>query len=387
MPLRARARALGAALLALAGVLAVAPPVSAAPEGVAASGSLRGAEYVALGDSYAAGYGLPDPTGKPIPACGQSSRDYPHRVAERLGLRLTDVSCATATTADVRRRSPAGAPAQLEALGPSTRVVTLTIGGNDSGLFSQAFTCLALTRTGPVIAGTDAASCRSQLVRNGVDSLRRTVEGTIAADLATTIRAVRRAAPNAALVLVGYPTIFPDAAHTPSGGCFRPAITGSFLTGTYPENAFPFTDVDVAYFAGVQAALDATTARVAREAGVPYVSMLAASAAHSPCATRGAWVNGMHFRSPEDVQQVDLDPGALHPNEAGAAALADAAASGIQQAVRPTPTPSPSATAGARSAAPQPLLLGLGVAVAVVLLGVAAAAAIAVLGRRRLRRR
>ena len=56
--------------------------------------------YVALGDSYASGYGLPEATGEPVSGCGQSRLDYPHLLARELALPLTDVTCAGATTSD-----------------------------------------------------------------------------------------------------------------------------------------------------------------------------------------------------------------------------------------------------------------------------------------------
>lgn len=311
------------AFIALSGAgLAAASPAASAPP--------PGSAYVALGDSYAAGYGLPDPTGKPVAACGQSAQDYPHRVAAALGLQLTDVSCASATTADLRAGSSQGAPPQVSALGASTRTVTLTIGGNDSGLFSRAFSCVALTADGPVIAGNDVPDCRSRFVQNGVDTLQQEVDGTIRTAIGTAVSAIRSAAPNAVVVVVGYPTIFPGPAHTPPGGCFVPAITASTLSGNFLENSFPFTDTDVRYFHDLQVSLDAATRSATLQQGATYVSMLETTAAHSACANGTPYVNGLHLTPGRDVEHIELDPGALHPNAAGAAALATAAEQGIR---------------------------------------------------------
>ena len=359
IPLNRLIRALSAtafAALAGAGVAAASPAASSPPSG---------SSYVALGDSYAAGYGLPGLTKRPVAACGQSAQDYPHRVATALGLQLTDVSCATATTADLLARSGQGAPAQISALGATTRTVTLTIGGNDSDLFSQAFSCVALTADGPVIAGKDVPDCRSSFVQNGVDTLQRTVDTTIRADIGSSLRAIRAAAPNAVIVVVGYPTIFPDPANTPADGCFVPAITAGTLTGSYPDSSFPFTDTDVRYFHDLQVTLDAATRSAALQQGVTYVPMHDAPAAHSACATAEPYVNGLHLTSGKDVEHVELDPGALHPNAAGAAALATAAEDGIrtanaQRAAAEAPKP-----AAASSEEPPWLLWGtIGVVVA-----------------------
>ncbi|WP_216074289.1 hypothetical protein, partial [Acinetobacter baumannii] len=71
----------GAALLLTTPTAAVAAPPT------------EGLQYVALGDSYAAGYGILPSTGLPVPGCDQGQQNYPHQVAAALGLQLTDVTC------------------------------------------------------------------------------------------------------------------------------------------------------------------------------------------------------------------------------------------------------------------------------------------------------
>src|ERR1051325_8659291 len=56
----------------------------------------RAANYVALGDSYAAGPLIPNPL-LPL-GCLKSSNNYPHLAAPVLGLSLKDPSCSGATT-------------------------------------------------------------------------------------------------------------------------------------------------------------------------------------------------------------------------------------------------------------------------------------------------
>ena len=89
--------------------------------------------YVALGSSMAAGPGIrPSADGAPFRA-GRSARNYPHLVAERLGLDLVDVTYSGATTASVLTDPQNGAPPQADALDASEDLVTVTIGGNDVG--------------------------------------------------------------------------------------------------------------------------------------------------------------------------------------------------------------------------------------------------------------
>src|SRR5215218_8969595 len=91
--------------------------------------------YVALGDSYSAASGLlpPDPTA-PL-ECLRSVLDYPHVVAAATGAQLTDVTCGAADTGDYRESQYDGVAPQLDAVTRTTQLVTMTIGGNDSGVF------------------------------------------------------------------------------------------------------------------------------------------------------------------------------------------------------------------------------------------------------------
>ncbi|KQO64869.1 SGNH/GDSL hydrolase family protein [Curtobacterium sp. Leaf261] len=301
-------------------------PASAAADTTRAVGTSRarlpvGSEYVALGDSYAAGYGLPKQTKLPVAACGQSADDYPHRLAKRFDLDLTDVSCAGATTANVVSRSQAGAPPQIRALGPDTRLVTISIGGNDADLFGTASACLALSATGPVFSGRDAANCRSTLVRDGVDTLAAKIDGPVSRGIVRALRAITKRAPDAEVVVVGYPAIFPDRANTPKHGCFRSALDAASIAGDFPSDSFPFTTTDTAYLNGVQARLDAVTEAAATDAGATYVSTFTTTEARSACATKRALVAGVTLSASTGMREVDLEPGALHPNAAGVAYL------------------------------------------------------------------
>src|SRR5947208_9857129 len=67
----------------------------------------------------------------------RSGRNYPHQLAEALGLRLIDATVSGATTENVlrtRQKTLLGSvPPQLEELVPEAALVTITIGGNDLG--------------------------------------------------------------------------------------------------------------------------------------------------------------------------------------------------------------------------------------------------------------
>src|SRR6478672_12555721 len=117
----------------LAGAATVAAVVASTPSQAATTG-LR---YVALGDSYSAASGVlpPDPSS---PLCARSTANYPHVIAHRTGARLRDVTCGAAETKDFFSSQYPGVAPQLDALGRRTRLVTLTIGGNDNNTFVGA---------------------------------------------------------------------------------------------------------------------------------------------------------------------------------------------------------------------------------------------------------
>src|SRR5689334_24494241 len=92
----------------------------------------RAANYVALGDSYAAGPLIPNPL-LPL-GCLKSSNNYAHLAAPGIGLTLRDATCSGAETEDMtnpQNVEPDGPnPPQFNSLDANTTVVSVTIGGN-----------------------------------------------------------------------------------------------------------------------------------------------------------------------------------------------------------------------------------------------------------------
>jgi lysophospholipase L1-like esterase len=235
----------------------------ATPEGDLALASPH--RYVALGDSFTAAPLVPQTeleTG-----CFRSDGNYPSLLADALGLRLTDVSCAGASTRHlVRRQSTvreATAPPQLRVLDDRTDLVTLGIGGNDFGLFSGLVqACLQLRSSDPTGAPCATSSLGERLVSR-IPSIGRNVERAL--------ERIERRAPNARVILVGYPRIAPA-----DGACPR---------------ELPFADGDVTFGDRVLRELDAALRGAADAAGVEYLDLYTASAGHDVCSPR-PWVNG-----------------------------------------------------------------------------------------------
>src|SRR3954452_17700669 len=103
-------------------VLAVAPATA------------RAADWVGLGDSYAAGPLIPNQSLSPL-GCLRSDHNY-FRLSVPASASRTDVSCSGAKTTHMTASQSTDAgtnPPQFNALSTATKVVTLQIGGNDIG--------------------------------------------------------------------------------------------------------------------------------------------------------------------------------------------------------------------------------------------------------------
>src|SRR4029450_5123921 len=116
-----------ATIIALAGFATVGAPTAAA-------GSTGTLQYVALGDSYAAGIGAP-PYVSSSDGCLQSNKGYPALLDPKGRIDLqANATCPGATTTYVRENLP-------PELNEDTQLVTLTVGANDLGLLRVLAAC------------------------------------------------------------------------------------------------------------------------------------------------------------------------------------------------------------------------------------------------------
>ncbi|MGA5131301.1 SGNH/GDSL hydrolase family protein [Streptomyces olivoreticuli] len=264
---------------------AATPATAAQP----ASDSRGGERYVALGDSYTSGPGIPEQTGGD---CLRSSVNYPALTAAKLSVAtFKDVSCSGAKTDDMWSAQGAN-PAQLNALDKRTTLVTVGIGGNDIGFGDIIGTCAKLSVSDP--AGTP---CKKQYTAaDGSDQLAARITGA-APKIAAVLKAVHDRAPRARVALVGYPSIMPDS----GTGCF-PAV--------------PIAAGDVPYLRNVEKSLNAMLKKEAGKAHVRYVDTYGPTVGHDTCAPAAdRWIEGVKPESPAAP---------FHPNAKGEAAMAGA---------------------------------------------------------------
>jgi lysophospholipase L1-like esterase len=246
-----------------------------------------GDRYVAMGSSFAAGPGIGRRAeGSPL-FCGRSQDNYAHLIAQRYRLQLADVSCSGATTLDILFHRQLGQPPQIDAVDPATKLVTITIGGNDVSYMANVIASSCLAR------GGTAVRCRPT-AQADVDRVFTELEARMTA----VVDATRGRAPNATIALIDYFTIVPE-----SGGC--PAL-------------MPLGDAQLRAAANVARRLLEITARVAEQRHVRLVKLSSASAAHNVCA-RDPWIQG--FDPPNDWPGFRTPP--YHPNIAGMAGAAD----------------------------------------------------------------
>ena len=201
------------------------------------------------------------------------------------------MTCNGAATDNILHHGQFFQPAQIEAVGPSTKLVTVTIGGND---VNYARNLIALHCT-DVPADAPWWERMIGLCKPVSQSDVDAAFTTLPANMQKIADEVHRHAPHARLVIMTYLTVLP-----PSGTCARLGLT--------EEQADRMRKVAARLHDIMQAA--------AKTSGADFLDTAALSADHNACSA-DPWVNGFVF---------DMSHGkfAYHPNLAGMTAQADA---------------------------------------------------------------
>lgn len=253
------------------------------------------AQYVALGSSFASGFGLGarDPSSPAI--CARSVNGYPKMLAHMLHLSLVDVSCSGATTAHVLLGGQMFLRPQVDAVRPHTQLVTLTIGGNDLHYVGDLLT-LSARRSGTLygswlrlFGAAPAPASKAEY---------RKVEKA----LIHTVRLVRHRAPHAKILLVSYPPLLPR-----QGSCPK--------LGLSPDEAKTMRVVGDR--------LADITRSAAQISGAVLVDMHRLGLAHDACSAQ-PWVNGAR----------KVVGAKFHPTLAGSLAVAGAVSETLRGAPR-----------------------------------------------------
>ncbi|WP_274912524.1 SGNH/GDSL hydrolase family protein [Streptomyces sp. WZ-12] len=266
--------------VALIGVAsALTTGTAAIPAQAATAGVPRGVKYVAMGSSFAAGPGItPTKPGSPA-GCERSADNYASKVAARLGLALTDVTCSGATTADILTTGQDGQPPQISAVAADTRLVTVTIGGNDVDYLGSLidYSCQDTQRSPCGAVDQDAIGTALKTVHTKIGDV---------------VAAVHRRAPKAQVLLVNYLTVLPT-----SGVC----------------SGVPLTAAQAGFERNVAARLRSATQQAAAAQRATVIDAASASIGHDACSAT-PW-----------VEKYDVPSGhtPYHPKPNGMAAVAD----------------------------------------------------------------
>jgi hypothetical protein len=242
-------------------VIAMALTTTGADAAITVSdGSPGGERYVSMGDSVAAGPILVPqrPGGAP---CYRSEKNFASLTASALGVRaFADATCSSATIDNITT-AQGSEPPQIDAVRRDTSLVTVgPIGANDVGIVSTVTGCISLVSPG----------CRErdgQTVHDKIEATRT--------ELAAAIAAIKKKAPRAAIVIVGY------GLYIPPGGC--PAVQ-------------PLTPSDADYIQGLVDHMSNVLRDTARSAKVTFADLRATPGAinHTACAPAGQrWIEGL----------------------------------------------------------------------------------------------
>jgi len=245
-----------------------------------------GDTYVAMGSSYAAGPGITTYPEDPAGPCYRSADNYAHQLARRLGLKLIDASCSGATTAHILGPRD-DIPPQLDALTPDTKLVTVTIGGNDIGYVARlgAASCEGLAS----VTG-EAGTCRTLPAEPTQEDY-----AALKARMAEIAAEVRKRSPEARLVFVDYLTVLPPE--------------GQLCAAT------PLSQEQAALVNDMAWRLAQLTADAAQETGADILKASGLSATHDAC-SEDAWMTA--YPLPDAPVAVPY-----HPNLEGMTAVAN----------------------------------------------------------------
>ncbi|MFF7182295.1 GDSL-type esterase/lipase family protein [Streptomyces sp. NPDC008121] len=207
-------------------------------------------DYVALGDSYSSGVGAGS-YDSASGDCKRSTRAFPVLWANANSpSSFAFTACSGARTGDVTS-------GQLGPLSAATDLVSLSIGGNDAGFADVMTTCVLQSE----------ATCI-----NRVNQAKSYVDTTLPGRLDAVYSAIRAKAPNARVVVLGYPRFY--------------KIGGSCVAGLSENERRAIN--------GGSDHLNAATAKRAADHGYTFASVVPAFTGHEIC-SGSAWLHSVNW--------------------------------------------------------------------------------------------
>ena len=357
---------------------------------------INAATYVALGDSYSSGEGIPGPKpdqwlstlGVPWSSkdrCDRSALAYPSLVAsiENDASNFRFVACSGAVTGSTNDASPytsgapslllgkrGGEPSQLGALTSDTKIVSVTVGGDDLGFVKVLAACVGLmVQVGPVrhffsskAPGASAAKCSSDLAQS--KTIATSSPGTVPSltgALVDTYTKILAAAPNATLYVLNYPQFFSAtkvSTFCPLAGAIKLGAASVYL-GVSPSQLTDINGLEIDLNSDIAAAVG----QVSETLGTSRIEVVdvngLTTSEGQTCNTKTmsrSIINGVLFSLPNSISTLYSDclqksnglipncsgalsaaesniiaKGSVHPKPAGQALMAKALESAIQE--------------------------------------------------------
>ncbi|MFD5461246.1 SGNH/GDSL hydrolase family protein [Kitasatospora sp. NPDC127059] len=246
-------------------VAAIAAVLSMTTLFTASSANAAGVNYVALGDSYSAGVGAGNYLSD-SGSCKRSANAYASLWSNANSpSSFTFVACSGARTGDVLN-------SQISALNSGTTLVSLSVGGNDAGFSSTMKTCVL----------SSDSDCL-----DAVNTAENYATNTLPGQLDQVYNAIRAKAPNAHVVVMGYPHLY--------------QIGGSCIFG--------IGDTKRAAINEAADTLDGVIAKEVANAGFTFGDVRDIFSGHEICGSLDTWLHSTTLPIDESY----------HPNDSGQA--------------------------------------------------------------------
>ena len=298
-------------------------PVASAPSPVATE-----AAYVAIGDSYSSGEGTGsfthDTDINNSNECHRSTNAFPVLVADRLSLADAFLfkPCSGATTANLIDATERGdrhyvdweLEAQAEWLSEATKIVTITVGGNDLGGLEGGM--------GEVIRKCVLGSCRSRFVGAGGDEISQRVS-ELRPNLDQAFQAISENAPNAEVFVIAYPRLFPDLSRLSDSDS---GTAGSTAVAVFSDACGVFDDEEADWLNDKIDELNETISDVAAVHGfhfVEYQPEVGSSFVGHELCTQNPWIIGVTHVGGLAKLAADNLVYSMHPTAEGHRMLAE----------------------------------------------------------------
>ncbi|SEG83737.1 Lysophospholipase L1 [Nonomuraea solani] len=259
----------------------------------------QGGRYVALGDSFSSGEGVYELDEKPVndgaDRCHRATGSYVPLVSKayRFGGGTSFYACSGATTGELLSGQHGQRP-QITRVDASASLVTLSIGGNDAGFTKVLTACIVKLPWSTACVEQDAA------VAARIEELRK--------DMLKILKEVRVRAPNARVVVLGYPRPFPA----------RPVTSVDNMSEADQRWLNAVTRRLNNTVGAVVADFDRAIAAFGAPGSIEYVDAYEAFTGHEVGRPQ-PYLNGLHV----DVEELTVNARSYHPTGDGYRRFAD----------------------------------------------------------------